>query len=158
MSQRWRETICLCVSGAWPGHCSPLSVSPLWPLTDRLTGLTGRKLSGSHWLPLHCLGSNSGQLARSSRGRHVCSACVRGRHFHNRTSKHWNVHRGRNVTADAGQLTIDVTHDHTKSIATEEYKKILRHIYWKNNDINTAQCKQGILSVFCIRPSRDWGH
>lgn len=94
-SQRWSETICLCVSWAGWRRCYLLSVSPLWPLTDQMTGMTGRRLSGSQWLPLHCLESNSRQLAWSSWGWYVCFACVhvcKWGVFNKRTNTHRNVH------------------------------------------------------------------
>lgn len=75
-SQKQSETICLCVSWAGWGPWYLLSVSPLWPLTDRLTGKTGRRLSDSHWHPLQCLGSNSRQLAWLLWWRFVCFGCV----------------------------------------------------------------------------------
>lgn len=75
---RARDRVRPYVFVSWAGwrRCYLLPVSPLWPLTNHLTGMTGRRLSDSHWLPSHCLGSNSRQLAWSLWGRFVRFACV----------------------------------------------------------------------------------
>lgn len=76
MSQRWSEAICLCV--IWVGwrRCYLLPTSPHWPLTNQLTRMPGRRLSDSRWLPSHCLGTDSRQLARSLWGWCVWLECV----------------------------------------------------------------------------------
>lgn len=76
MSQRWSEAICLCVIWVGWGRCYLLPTSPHWPLTNQLTRMPGRRLSDSRWLPSHCLGTDSRQLARSLWGWCVWLECV----------------------------------------------------------------------------------
>lgn len=87
-SQSCGEAICL--RGSWAGwsRCYLLPMSPLWPLTNQLTGMTGRRLSDSCWLPSHCLGSNSGQLAGSLWGRYLSAACVHACNVERLAGKH----------------------------------------------------------------------